>query len=141
MKWILTYTLLARDNGNFKLGPAKAQSGGKIYSSNTVFLTVEGTPDQNQHPHLYSSLLGTSRVRSAREVGDRVLLLLEAGNPQPYRSEGFTVTLKLLSQLPVESLRFLEEQRSFLVFRNTIFLTPTVPAASEQLTRERARLL
>lgn len=105
VKWILTYTLIASQDGTFKLGPAKAVRGNRTYNSNTLFITVERSGQARPK----ADTLLTPLIHSAREVEDRVLLLLEAENMRPYRSEGTAVTLRLLSQLPVENLRFLDE--------------------------------
>jgi hypothetical protein len=107
VKWILTYNLTGSRNGAFKIGPARASAGGRTYTSNTLFVTVEGAP--RTEPEKAEPVVTTPRVLSAREIGDKVMLMMEADNPQPFRSEGFIVTLRLLSQLPVENLRFLDE--------------------------------
>lgn len=106
VKWILTYTLLATQDGTFKLGPAKASLGNRTFTSNTLFVTVEGTATEKKPKE---ETMVTPLVHSAKEVGDRVVLLLEADNSRPFRSEGFAVVLRLLSQLPVENLRFIDE--------------------------------
>jgi hypothetical protein len=47
-KWILTYTLVAADTGNFKLGPAVVTYNDRNYRSNIVFITVEGPAQRRQ---------------------------------------------------------------------------------------------
>jgi hypothetical protein len=48
-------------------------------------------------------------VMSSAQIGDRILVLMSPGNSHPYRYQGVPVTVRLLSQLPVENLQFLEE--------------------------------
>lgn len=105
VKWILTYTLIAGQDGTFKLGPAMATVGNHTFRSNTLFITVENIRASKPK----TELVPTPLVHSAAEVGERVVLLLETENIRPYRGEGIAITLRLLSQLPVENLRFLQE--------------------------------
>lgn len=148
-KWILTYTLTAREEGTFKLGPAATTVKGRRYYSNTLFLTVQpppgkrqaqpsaGTvpeplapaekePKQKEPPKQgvepteketsrqekekeKSAALETPLVLSASEIGEKIIVTMETTKTRPYRSEAVPVTLRLLTQLPVENLRFKDE--------------------------------
>ena len=48
-------------------------------------------------------------VLSSAQIGDRIVILMDTPKPRPYRYQGIPVTVRLLSQLPVENLQFLEE--------------------------------
>src|SRR5262249_34568584 len=65
VKWILTYNLTATQDGTFNLGPAITTIDGKRYSSNTLFITVQGT----EQPQPRVSEIPTPVVHSASEVG------------------------------------------------------------------------
>lgn len=106
VKWILQYRLTPTQVGTFKLGPAVTNFDGRRYSSNTLFVTIEKSglpPPQKITPP------AEPQIRSAEEVGDKILLFLEPVKTKPYRTEGVPVTIRLLTQLPVESLRFRDE--------------------------------
>ncbi|MCI0415639.1 BatD family protein, partial [bacterium] len=105
VKWILTYNLTALQDGTFKLGPARARIAGRTYSSNTLFVTVEGGGGKKPaQPEVQVPL-----VRSAEEIGNKILILAETNLVNPYKNQGMVVTYRLLSQLPVDSLRFTAE--------------------------------
>lgn len=209
-RWILTYTLIASETGNFKIGPAILMVNGQAYRSNIVFLTVEGPPqrksvirtipepekpvpqpiekekttasqsekekkepapsskqekvsakeekkvpvappkEEKKPPVMASSSVKEEKkpatppkeekklpveplkeeekaaaedlkkeekkpvvqppvVLSSAQIGDRIVVLMEATKTRPYRYQGIPVTIRLLSQLPVENLQFLEE--------------------------------
>ncbi len=166
-KWILTYTLLASDTGNFKVGPAIVTYQGRTYRSNIVFITVEPPTPRPQKQSVQEELkkppvelpkevkkppveppkeekklpveqpkeekkppveppkeekrppveepktvkeeITPPIVLSASKVGDRILILMETRNTRPYQLQGIPVTVRLLSQLPVENLQFLDE--------------------------------
>lgn len=138
-KWVLTYTLLASETGNFKVGPAVLTHEGHNYRSNIVFITVEGPaparkiqtpkkspaapeaqqekpskqekkrpPEEEPRP-VEKDHVKPPVVMSASQIGDRILILMETRKPRPHQLEGIPVTVRLLSQLPVENLEFLEE--------------------------------
>ncbi len=110
-KWILTYNLTAGHGGEFKLGPAAAPANGKMYRSNTLFVTVEGPRAQkpDEKPTQKPAVPATPLIRSAAEIGNKILIRMEASKERVYHGEGIPVTLRLLSQLPVENLRFQAE--------------------------------
>ncbi len=141
VKWILTYNLTAGQGGEFKLGPATAPANGKLYRSNTLFITVEGPRPQKPAPKPIQKpaqkqaeatppkpTVTTPLVRSSAEIGNKILILMEASKQKPYRGEGVTVTLRLLSQLPVENLRF-QEEAEFPGFLKYDFPFTTQPKA------------
>ncbi|HSE39941.1 MAG TPA: BatD family protein, partial [Acidobacteriota bacterium] len=114
VKWILNYNLTPLQDGTFKVGPARARIEGRTYSSNALFITVKGTgksapevkkPETKQQPEEPKTPL----IRSAAEIGDKVLVLAETSRDTPYVHQGMTVTYRLLAQLPVDSLRFSDE--------------------------------
>ncbi len=138
VKWILTYNLTAGQGGEFKLGPASAPANGKMYRSNTLFVTVEGprvqkspsTPAQKP-PETTTpkpAVPATPLVRSSAEIGNKILILMETSKQKIYRGEGVPVTLRLLSQLPVENLRF-QEEAEFPGFLKYDFPFTTQPRA------------
>jgi hypothetical protein len=122
-KWILTYNLTAHQDGTFKLGPASATVNGRRFLSNTLFVTVEAPTNPAPRPAPAGPL-----VHSAAEIGDRVRVVMEAPHYRLYRSEGVPVTLRLLSQLPVENLRF-EDEADFPGFVKYDFPFSTQPKA------------
>ncbi|MCI0605984.1 BatD family protein [bacterium] len=152
-RWILTYTLIASETGNFKIGPAILSHQGQTYRSNIVFLNIEGPvpskpvpppappkvekkspaapskqvappkqetkPKQEKKPPVKEPELEPKPekkevvkppvVMSAAQIGDRILVLMESRKNLAYQFQGIPVTVRLLSQLPVENLQFLEE--------------------------------
>ena len=122
-KWILTYNLTAHQDGTFKLGPASATVNGRRFLSNTLFITVEAPTHPAPRPAPTGPL-----VHSAVEIGDRVRIVMEAPRYKLHRSEGVPVTLRLLSQLPVENLRF-EDEVDFPGFVKYDFPFSTQPKA------------
>jgi hypothetical protein len=48
-------------------------------------------------------------VLSSAQIGDRIVIIMDTPKTRPYRYQGIPVTVRLLSQLPVENLQFLEE--------------------------------
>jgi hypothetical protein len=106
VKWILTYNLTAIQDGTFKVGPARGRAGNKTYNSNTIFITVEGGGGKRPPP---KETVQVPLIRSAKEVGDKIIIVAETSRKNPFRNESVVITYRLLSQLPVESLRFTEE--------------------------------
>ena len=179
-RWILTYTLIAAETGNYKIGPAVLMYEGRTYRSNIVFLNIEGPPSQRAQsdPKKNSALPPPPKAETSKavtkpaeepkkppakepptdkkkppaeeppkdpkkppvqeppeeekppvedpkpaqkqilkppvvvkpaDIGDRILIVMYTTKQTPYQSQGVPVTVKLLSQLPVENLQFLEE--------------------------------
>src|SRR5262249_10107210 len=69
-------------------------------------------------------------VLSAAEIGDKVLVVLESDKKTPYVNEGATVRIRLLSQLPVENLRF-KQEADFPGFFKYDFPVSTTPKAEK----------
>jgi hypothetical protein len=115
VKWILNYYLTPMQDGTFKVGPARARIEGRTYSSNTLFITVKGTgksapaPVEKKSEAKQPEEPKTPLIRSAAELGDKVLILAETNRSTPYLHQGLVVTYRLLAQLPVDSLRFTDE--------------------------------
>jgi hypothetical protein len=118
VKWILNYNLTPQMDGTFKVGPARARIEGRTYSSNTLFITVKGTgktpapPAPVKKPETKKPEQEEPKVpliRSAAELGDKVVILSETNRDTPYLNQGLVVTYRLLAQLPVDSLRFTDE--------------------------------
>ena len=113
VKWILNYNLTPTQDGIFKVGPARARIEGRTYSSNTLFITVKGTgkkaPEEKKTEVKQPEEPKTPLIRSAAELGDKVLILAELNRNTPYKHQGLVVTYRLLAQLPVDSLRFADE--------------------------------
>jgi BatD DUF11 like domain len=107
VKWILTYNLTAMQDGTFKLGPARAKVAEHTYSSNTLFITVEGGGTKKQAPAEPEVKIPT--ITSAADIGNKILILAETNLATPYKNQGMIVTYRLLAQLPVDSLRFSDE--------------------------------
>jgi hypothetical protein len=107
VKWILTYNLTAMQDGTFKLGPARAQVADRTYSSNTLFITVQGGGTNKKPPAEPEVKLPV--ITSAEDIGNKILIVAETNLATPYKNQGMIVTYRLLAQLPVDSLRFSEE--------------------------------
>jgi hypothetical protein len=107
VKWILTYNLTATQDGTFKVGPARAKVEDHTYSSNTLFITVEGGGTQKKPPAEPEVKLPT--IMSAEDIGNKVMIVAETNLATPFKNQGMIVTYRLLAQLPVDSLRFSEE--------------------------------
>ena len=201
-RWVLTYTLIASDTGNFKVGPAVVIQNGRTYRSNIVFLNVEGPrnrrseiqqtepekppveppktekkapveppkkekrqpvqppekekrqpveppkeekkapPVQDPKPAqkqivkppvpepkptpkpaqqqivkppveepkpVPKQVIKPPAIIDPSTIGDQILILMEIRKQNPYQLQGVPVTVRLLSQIPVENLQFLEE--------------------------------
>ncbi len=106
VKWVLQYRLTGTQDGTFKLGPAVTIFNERRYSSNTLFITVEksGAPQPEEVP-----VPAEPEIKSAEDIGDKILLFTEPSKTKLYRTEGIPVTIRLLTMLPVESLRFRDE--------------------------------
>lgn len=113
VKWIFTYALTAHENGGFKLGPARAESGSRSYYSNTLFITVEGKgrpPKKEVIPPVeLPKPIEPPKPITDEDIGEKILILMESSKTKAYRGEGLTVTFRLLSQFPVENLSYLVE--------------------------------
>lgn len=113
VKWVLTYRMTATENGIFKLGPATTVYNGQKYSSNILFLTVVGGAQQQAEAEKEQKEkekeVPVPIVHTPAEVGDRVVIRLESNKSKAFSHEGIVATLKLLSELPVENLRFVQE--------------------------------
>ena len=48
-------------------------------------------------------------VITPEQIGDRIMILMDTPKTRPYQLQGIPVSVRLLSQLPVENLQFLEE--------------------------------
>lgn len=107
VKWILTYNLTAMQDGTFKLGPARARVEDHTYSSNTLFITVEGGGTNKKPPAEPEVKLPV--ITSAEDIGNKVMIVAETNLATPYKNQGMIVTYRLLAQLPVDSLRFSDE--------------------------------
>ena len=107
VKWVIQYKLIGTQEGVFKLGPAVSIFDGRRYSSNTLFITVEksGIPPVQEKPPQPSQ----PQISSPEEIGNKILLFMEPSKTKIYRTEGVPVTIRLLTQLPVESLRFRDD--------------------------------
>jgi hypothetical protein len=108
VKWVLQYKLVGPQDGIFKLGPAVSIFDGRRYSSNTLFITVEksGIPPAQEKPPPPPS---EPQITSPEQIGNKIQLFMEPSKTKIYRTEGVPVTIRLLTQLPVESLRFRDD--------------------------------
>src|SRR5262249_39052307 len=70
VKWILSYTISPEAPGKFWIGPATTGSGGRIFSSNRVFISVEGTPKPKPAPPPPPPPKPV--VMSAAQIGEKV---------------------------------------------------------------------
>jgi hypothetical protein len=106
VKWVLTYNLTATQEGTFKLGPAVTTFNKERTTSNILFVNVEGGAIEKtkKEPEVPIPL-----VHSAAEVGNKVLIRMVSNKVKVTRTEGVVVNLQLLSQLPVENLRYTQE--------------------------------
>lgn len=106
VKWILTYNLTATQSGSFKVGPAVTTFNNERTTSNILFVTVEGgaVEKPKKEPEIKVPV-----VHSGAEVGDKVLVRMVANKAKATRTEGVVVSLQLLSQLPIDNLRFNKE--------------------------------
>lgn len=106
VKWVLTYNITATQEGTFKLGPAVTTFNNERATSNILFVNVEGgaIEKKKKEPEVPVPV-----VHSAAEVGDKVLIRMVSNKLKVTRTEGVVVSLQLLSQLPVENLRYTQE--------------------------------
>ncbi len=91
-----------------KKPPAPAQQQQQPPPSKPTAVKPSPAPQPPPEP-AKKTTVPTPVVLSAEEIKDKVLILMETQKDKLYRSEGITVTVRLLSQLPVENLQFLED--------------------------------
>jgi hypothetical protein len=116
VKWVLTYVLIPPENGGFKLGPAQAELNGRSFYSNTLFITVQGAakPRIKEQPSAPQPVTPAPQPPppkpiTAADLEDKIWIVLETKKSTGSQGEGFPVLLRLVSQVPVENLRYINE--------------------------------
>lgn len=106
-----SYTLAARKPGELTIGAAKATTAqGKSLTSNTLKVSVAKGEDNNN----------SNNAAGNADLGDRVLLRLEASSEQAVVGEQIIVDLKIYSQIGIEQIELLREPEATNMFSHQV---------------------
>ena len=90
-----SYTLQARGEGKFSIGPAAIEAGGNQYQSNAVEVTVTKAAGQKK-PQAQQQ-----QQNQTIEVGDNLFLRAEVNRSRLYQGEQITVTYKIYTRVRI----------------------------------------
>lgn len=90
-----SFTLQARESGNFTIGPATIEAEGNQYTSNTIDITVtkgSGKPQQQQ---------AQNQPDNTVQVGNNLFLKTIVDRSRVYQGEQITVTYKIYTRVRI----------------------------------------
>ena len=90
-----SYTLQARGEGKFSIGPAVIEAGGNQYRSNAVEVTVTKATGQRKQQ------AQQQQQNQTVEVGDNLFLRAEVNRSRIYQGEQITVTYKIYTRVRI----------------------------------------
>lgn len=95
-----TYNLVAMQEGNFTIQPAKARSGGKDYSSNAVTIRIRPASQQQSGSQQQQQQGGQS---SGAMNSKDIFIRASADKSNPYMGDQIIVTYKLYTRVQVSN--------------------------------------
>jgi hypothetical protein len=102
-----SYSLLAKAEGTFTIGPASIQAGGKTISSNSLTIKVGkgGAPANPSQPANAPAQAGNNTTPTPVAGDNNIFIRILPSKSKVYEGEEVTATIKIYTRLSVESVQ------------------------------------